>query len=347
LVTQATYPVALAFTPDGRLFYNEFTTGRIRIYAWGQTSTFAQVDVFSCGEFGLLSLAIDPEFLQNHYVYVYYIEPVESQEDIGHPVIVRFTDVDGKGEDPTIIVGDLPNTSEVCAHVGGNLHFGPDGYVYVSIGDMQVFDPNYSQDLVSPFGKILRMDKRDGTGAPDNPFVNDPGADPRVFACGLRSPFNFTFHPQSGELYSAENGLGNCDELNIIEAENDYGHPAASFPEDDPPCLERDGVTPIYLYSRPDMRPETFTSNVAPTGMRFVSADVYQSLGDAILNCEYSTGFMRRLLLAGPNLDYVADDGIVAEDCAMAATTNGDGIVYYSNWSEIRRRLLLSPLKDN
>ena len=345
LVTLANVPVALAFAPDGRLFFNELASGRIRVYALGHTSTFAQVKVFACGEYGLLGLAIDPEFQENHYVYVYYVEPVESQDYIGHPVIVRFTDVDGMGEDPTIIVGDLPNTTEVCAHVAGNLHFGPDGYLYVSIGDMEIKDPSPSPDLGSPLGKILRIDKRDGTGAPDNPFVSEPGADPRVFAYGLRNPFSFTFHPRSGKLYAAENGLGNCDELNIIEAGSDYGHPAASFTQDDPHCLERAGVRPIYLYSKPDMRPETFTSNVAPTGLQFVSADVYPSLGDALLSCEFNTGFMRRLLLVGSNLDHVASDEIVVEECALATTTDNSGIVYYSNWGEIRRLLPPSTLE--
>ena len=346
-VIRVNFPVALAFAPDGRLFYNELISGRIQVYAQEQTSTFAQVKVFACGEFGLLGLAIDPEFQENHYVYVYYIEPVADQESIGHPVIVRFTDVDGKGEDSTVIVGDLPHTTEVCAHVGGNLHFGPAGYLYVSIGDMQFWDPNQAQDLGSTRGKILRIDKSDGSAAPDNPFINEPGADPRVFAYGLRNPFSFTFHPRSGKLYAADNGLGNCDELNIIEAGNDYGHPVASFTGEDPPCLERAGVKPIYLYSEPDMRPATFGSNVAPTGVHFVSADVYPSLGDALLSCEFNTGFMRRLLLAGPNMDHVANDDIVVKDCALAMTTDPSGIVYYSGLREIRRLLPSSPMEDN
>jgi glucose/arabinose dehydrogenase len=338
-VVRATIPVALAFTPDGRLFYNELISGRIRVYDRGREYTFAQVNVFVCDEFGLLGLAVDPEFQENHYIYVYYIEPVADRDDIGHPVIVRFTDVDGEGQDPTVIVGDLPNTSAVCAHVGGNIHFGPDGYLYVSIGDMQLFNPHYAQDLGSPLGKILRIDKSDGSAALDNPFVDEPGADPRVFAYGLRNPFDFTFHPQSGKIYAPDNGLGNCDELNIIEAGNNYGHPEASFPEEDPPCLERAGVRPIYLYSKPDMRPEVFQSNVAPTGVHFVSADVYPSLGDALLSCEFNTGFMRRFLIAGPKLDHVADGSIAIQGCSLAMTTDPDGIVYYSGLREIRRLL--------
>ena len=343
LVALANFPVAMAFAPDGRLFYNELQSGNIRVLAQGETRPFAQVKVLACIEFGLLGLATDPEFQDNHYVYVYFIEPVADRDDIGHPVIVRFTDVDGKGEDPVVIVGDLPNTTEVCAHVGGNLHFGPNGYLYVSIGDMQFWDPNQAQDLGSLRGKILRINKGDGSAAPGNPFADDPGADPRVFAYGLRNTFDFTFHPQRGTLYAPDNGMGNCDELNVIEAGQDHGHPLASFAEEYPPCFERAGVRPIYLYSRPGMRPETFTSNVAPTGVHFVSAEVYPSLGEALLACEFNTGLMRRLHLAGPALDRVDDDSIVVEDCGLDITTDPQGVIYYSNLEEIRRLVPSSP----
>ena len=336
LVTRAQFPVALAFAPDGRLFYNEFLTGNIRVFEGGQTSTFAQVGIFSLGECGLLGLAIDPEFTENRYLYVYYIEPVDGRDDIGHPVIVRFTDVNGRGENPTMLVRDLPNTNPIiCGHVSGNLHFGPDGYLYFTIGEMEFKTP--AQDLGSPLGKMHRINKSDGSAAPDNPFVDKADADPRVFAYGLRNTFDFTFHPQSGRIYASENGLGNCDELNIVDAGNNYGHPQSSFVQEEPPCMERFGVKPIYLYSKPDMRPETFTSNVAPTGVHFVSGEVYPSLGDALLTCEWNTTFMRRLVLVGPGGDQVADDSIAVEDCQLDVTVDSEGIVYYSNPGEIRR----------
>ena len=336
VVTRAAFPVTLAFAPDGRLFYNEFLSGDIKIFADGQTSTFAHVDIFSLGECGLLGLAIDPEFTKTHYVYVYYVEPVDGRTDIGHPVIVRFTDVKGQGEDQTVIVGDLPNTNPIiCGHVSGNIHFSPDGYLYFIIGEMEFKTP--AQDLSSPLGKIHRIDKEAGSAAPDNPFVDVEGADPRVFAYGLRNSFDFTFSPKTGKIYATENGLGNCDELNMIEAGNNYGHPASSFEKETPPCLERAGVKPIYLYSKEGKRPEVFSSNAAPTGAHFVSASAYPSLGDALLTCEWNTGRMRRLVLGGPAQDKVLDDSIVVEDCQLDITTDRNGIVYYSNAREILR----------
>ena len=336
VVTEANFPVALAFAPDGRLFFTEFPTGNIRIYADGQTSTFAQVDILSVGQCGLIGLALDPDFAENHYVYVSYVEPVDSRDDVGHPVVMRLTEVDGQGEDATVLVGDMPNTNPAaCVHVIENLHFGPDGYLYVAIGELEYKDP--SQNLGSPLGKILRIDKMDGSGAPDNPFVNERGADPRVFAYGLRNPFDFVFHPESGRLYETENGPSNCDEINIIVAGENYGHPMSYSDAAEPPCVERAGVTPIYLPARPGARAEEWGSNVAPTGIHFVSGEVYPSLGDALLYCEHNTGFMRRLILTGPSLDRVVDDRVVVEDCYLDITTDSEGTVYYSNQREIRR----------
>ena len=336
LVAQADFPVAMAFAPDGRLFYTEFFTGRIRVYEGGQTTTFASVDIFVGQECGLLGLAIDPDFTTNGYVYVFYIEPVGSRDDVGHPVVVRFTDVDGTGQEPTPLVTDLPNTNPlVCTHVSGNLNFDPDGYLYFSIGEMEYKDP--AQDLGSPLGKMHRINKEDGSAAPDNPFADDPDADPRVYAYGLRNTFDHTFHPTNNKIYAPDNGLGNCDELNIIEAGNNYGHPMSSFEEEDPPCFDRFGTKPIYLFSKPDMRPEAFTSNVAPTGVQFVLGEVYPTLGDALLACEWNTQYMRRITLVGPELDQVVDDSIVIKDCRLDVTTDPSGIIYYSNPGEIRR----------
>ncbi len=338
LVTNASFPVAMAFAPDGRLFYNEFLSGKIMVFNDGRTSTFAELDILSLGECGLIGLAIDPDYLLNRYVYVYLIEPVLGRDDIGHPVIMRFTDVAGRGADPTVLVGDLPNTNPlVCGHVSGNLVFGPDGYLYFTVGEMEYKDP--SQDLSSPLGKIHRIDKTDGSAAQGNPFESVEDADQRIFAYGLRNTFDFTFNPETGKIYAPENGLGNCDELNIIEMEQNYGHPASSFVEERPPCLEREGVTPIYLYSRPGMSPETFTSNVAPTGVHFVSGEVYPTLGSSLLSCEWNTGYMRRLLLDGQDSDQVIDDSVVVEDCRLDITADAEGIIYYSNTGEIRRLL--------
>ena len=337
LVVSGRAVVAFDFTPDGRLFFNQ-QLGQIRwidLNAWdpaarvGDGELFAEVETYHESECGLIGLAVDPEFATNHYIYVYGTQPDPTNEKSSKARLIRYTDVDGKGEDPTVLVGDLPLTNPVtCAHIGGNIHFGPDGYLYLSIGNMQFKDT--ADDLSSPLGKILRLDKADGSAAPGNPFADDPDADPRIFAYGLRNPFDFAFHPQTGVIYSPDNGPGNCDELNIIEAGMDYGHPGSTLDVDTESCLGLGGVDPIYLFALPGTSPEEFQSNVAPAGVTFLSEGVYPGLGTGLLVCEFLTRILRYLEFEGPNLDEVARDLVLIEDCRYNVATDDEGIIYYS-----------------
>lgn len=343
-VIAASVPGKVVVAPDGRAFYTEVFKGRIRIYENGEKRTFVEFDTFAVGECGLIGLELDPDFEDNHYVYAYVVERIEGRDDVGHPVLRRFTEVDGQATEPKVIVGDLPNTNpEVCAHVGGGIAFGPDGSLYLSVGELELKTP--AQELGSPLGKVLRIRKSDGSPAPDNPFIDDADADPRVFVYGLRNPYDLAFNPQTGGLYGTENGPSNCDEINIYKAGEYYGHPE-SYTDDPVPCLERPGFPPVYLPHKPDVPPEVFGSNVAPTGMTFVSGERYPSLGDSLLYCEWNTGFMRRLVLAGEGQDRVVDDSIIVEDCKLDVTVGPHGIVYYSNAEQIRRLMPYGGLPD-
>ncbi len=326
---------ALAFAPDGRLFVTRQSGDVIIVTPDGEVlpEPFAQVDPATGQEWGLLGIAIDPEFEENRYVYIYFTQPVGSEPNQARPVLMRFTDASGEGQDSKVLIEFPMANPRVRGHVGGGLHFGPDGYLYLSIGETEMKE--LAQDLSSPFGKILRV-TRDGEAAPSNPFVGDPGADPRVYAYGLRNPFAFTFDPETGRIYLADNGPSTCDELNIVEAGQSYGWPD-SRSSDGSPCQNPGGVEPIYNYALPDKEPEDLPSNVAPTGLHFVSGEVYPTLGDGLLACEFNTKFMRRFQLAGPEKDQVIDDSVVVEDCTVAITGDGSGVIYYSNGQEVRR----------
>ena len=207
IVTAAAYPIALAFTPDGRLFFGEQETGNIRIVTKDGAllpDPFAHVDVQIGLEWGVTGLAIDPDFGQNRYIYVYYTQAVNPQapmkEIVARPQVTRFTEEQNKGVDPKVIMGDLPVTD--VAHPGynanGRIGFGLDGFLYISVGDYD--SPSFNpQDLSMPQGKLLRVNKDDGSPPPDNPFIGQAGADPRVFAYGFREPFGFAFHPGTGQ----------------------------------------------------------------------------------------------------------------------------------------------------
>ena len=334
-------PVSFEFAPDGRLFFNLRQRGEIRWFDMNQwvpdqaMSTadlsrgelFAFEDVRSRNECGLLGIALDPDFSTNHYVYVYVTQST-SNEEVAALRVVRYTDVDGQGTDRTVLVELLDTVAGVCVHVGGGLHFGPDGYLYLSIGNNE--QKERAAGLDNPLGKFLRFDKRDGSPAPDNPFIAEPGADPRIFAHGIRNTFDFAFHQETGTIYAPDNGPGNCDELNVIEAGNDYGMPdSLPRPEADT-CLGLGGVDPIYLFSLPDTEPEDFPSNVAPAGMAFLPRGPYEDLGNALLICEFLTGSMRYLEFGGPNNDEIVRDLVLIDDCRFNVGVDSEGIIYYS-----------------
>src|SRR5262249_30621294 len=139
------------------------------------------------------------------------------------------------------------------AHSGGGLAFGPDGKLYVSIGDnscCNTVDTTNAQSLATIYGKVLRLNP-DGTAPADNPFVNTPGADPRIYALGFRNQFRLTFTPD-GQLLVADVGEGTWEEVNNVTAGANYGWPNAEGPCDGigvTNCATPSSFTnPIYAY---------------------------------------------------------------------------------------------------
>jgi len=346
IVTAAAYPIALAFTPDGRLFFGEQETGNIRIVTKDGAllpDPFAHVDVQIGLEWGVTGLAIDPDFGQNRYIYVYYTQAVNPQapmkEIVARPQVTRFTEEQNKGVDPKVIMGDLPVTD--VAHPGynanGRIGFGLDGFLYISVGDYD--SPSFNpQDLSMPQGKLLRVNKDDGSPPPDNPFIGQAGADPRVFAYGFREPFGFAFHPGTGKIYGTDNTPVSCEELNIINSGANYGYPnVGQFPFAD--CRFGNHTHGIHFFSKKDTQPESFLSNTYISDLAFVSGSKYPTIGDALLVCEseLETHDLRRLTLGGESLDQVTADDIVVKDCKLDVAISPDGTIVYSNEKEIRR----------
>lgn len=194
------FPTAMATAPDGRIFVTELGTGKIRVVTptatlpWQlQAVPFATLPVVTGVEKGLLGIAVDPNFSVNSYVYVYYTAsgPINR--------VVRFTATTSNGDTvatstpPTVIVDNLPAAD---AHNGGIIHFGPDGMLYIFVGENQVAAD--AQDLNSLRGKILRVNPTNGSAPIDNPFISNANANAkRVYSLGHRNSFGFTFHPHT------------------------------------------------------------------------------------------------------------------------------------------------------
>ncbi len=339
-------PYVTAFAPDGRLFYGEQYTGVIRIVATDGVP-FAQVQVANWLDldWGLTGIAFDPDYQINHYVYVFYTEPVDPSVPTGRPKLVRFTDQNGHGADETVISDKFAVTSP--QHQGYNansrIHFGPDGFLYLSIGDYDTSDQ--AQDLSKPIGKLLRVTKEDGSAAPGNPYLNNPAADPRVFAVGFRDTFDFAFQPTNEAIYGTDNTTVSCEELNVINAGANYGWPnVGQFPYSD--CSAGTGVQAIYHFAREGTQPGDFLSFVEVSGLAFAPGDKYPTLGPSLMVCESqrsvvndqrSPGVLRHLVLGGAALNQVTSSDLIVKDCKGDVAVSPDGSIYYSNDTEIRK----------
>lgn len=320
-----TFPVSMAFAPDGRLFYSELTTGQIRVITTGGQlldQPFYQFDVMSLGDQGLFGLAFDPNFASNGYLYAYhtYQDPVTAAVSNR---IVRVTDMNGVGGDPLVIVADIPAGS---IHNGGILAIGPDAKLYATVGENSV--PNLAQDLTSKAGKVLRFNL-DGTIPSDNPF---PGSS--VYAYGLRNAFGMTFHDQTGDLWLTDNGPEFGDEVNRIVAGGNYGWPAVSG-------IARD---PAYLDPIVDM-----AHTVGPTAIIDVSAlsryaPEYQG---NLLFTDYNTGQIYLVTLVGSSRRELGGFTVIhtgGQGPLFDLKGGPDGWIYASGTDTIYRVVVTPPV---
>ena len=233
-----TAPTSMEFAPDGRLFVSQ-QGGQLRLHLAGQTSPsgtpFLTVQTTSSGERGLLSVTLDPSFMSNGYVYVYYT----ALSPTTHNRISRFKAIDadpgpaylpGNTADPNAegqgvrekVLMDL-ETLGATNHNGGAMHFGPDGKLYIAVGENAV--PSHSQTLNNRLGKMLRINP-DGTIPTDNPFYNQASGDNRaIWALGLRNPYTFAFQPGTGRMFINDVGQSSFEEVNDGVAGSNYGWP--------------------------------------------------------------------------------------------------------------------------
>lgn len=216
----------MAVAPDGRVFVNE-KSGAVRIIQNGSllAQPLVRVTVDSSGERGLGGIVLDPNFASNGHIYLYHT--VSSPTT--HNRISRYT-VSGSGvvTGSQQVILDLPTISATI-HNGGAMRFGSDGKLYVSVGDASN-SPN-SQDLSTPFGKILRINP-DGSAAAGNPFIGTANADERIWALGVRNPWGMDIQPGTGTIVAGDVGPGALprdpsvwEEVNRIERGKNYGWP--------------------------------------------------------------------------------------------------------------------------
>ena len=203
LATDLEVPWSFAFLPDGDALVTERDSGRLlRVSPSGDAKELQTLPEGGSGEGGLLGVAVSPDYREDRYVYAYYTTEEDNR-------VVRFR----IGEKPEPILTGIPVNSY---HDGGRIEFGPDGMLYISTGDAG--DSSNSQNRNSLGGKILRIEP-DGSIPTDNPFPGNP-----VYSYGHRNVEGLAWDAE-GQLYASEFGENTWDEVNRIEAGNNYGWP--------------------------------------------------------------------------------------------------------------------------
>lgn len=222
-----------------------------------ETTVFLDLtnNVTSGGEMGLLGLAFHPEYKENGYFFVDY-----TADDPRRTIISRFkVDKDdprkaNKSSETIVLEVDQPYSN----HNGGQIAFGPNGFLYIALGDGgSAGDPqNNAQDKSNLLGTILRIDIESGSPyaiPDDNPFKdNSKGYKEEIFAYGLRNPWRFSFDFKTERLWAADVGQNAYEEINIIEKGKNYGwNIKEGFHCYEAATCEDEGLTdPIYEYGR-------------------------------------------------------------------------------------------------
>ena len=310
-----TNPTAMALAPDGRIFVCQ-QGGALRVIKNGTllSTTFLTVTVDSNGERGLLGVAFDPNFVSNQLVYIYYTATTPTI----HNRISRFTasgDVAMAGSE--VILMDLNDLSTATNHNGGALHFGPDGNLYVAVGDNA--NGANAQSLMTRLGKMLRITSSGGIPA-NNPFVGQTsGANQAIWALGLRNPFTFSFQASTTRMFINDVGQNTWEEINDGIAGSNYGWPTCEGFCNPPNPNFRD---PIFAYAND-------AQTCAITGGAFYNPQVIQFPSNYVGNyffADFCGGWIKKL---DPSNGNAVSDFATGISSPVDLKVSSDGFLYY------------------
>ena len=339
LVATVPKPTALAFTPDGRLLIAS-QDGSLYVHQNGAllptpALTFPPELICTNSERGLVGVAVDPDFVNTHYIYLFYTfrngAPVcDATNQLPKNRVSRFVlppssvvDLDSE----MILVNNLP--SPVGNRNGGDLQFGRDGFLYISVGDGGV--PSVARDEHVLAGKILRMTRAGGI-PPTNPFQGPgtlrcsqtggttPGNRCReTFSWGLRNPWRIAFDPNAAGTVFRINDVGQLqrDEINNGQAGADYGWNCREGSVVNPggcAAAPPDLVNPIFDYARAAPVPGTTAQNCnALTGGAFVPNGLWPGFDGVYLFGDFVCRWMFKLSPTAPHTaaDFATDIGRV------------------------------------
>lgn len=331
------YPWGLEFLPDGRMIVTE-RAGRMRLIGPGGSMSEPLAglpDVDVRGQGGLLDVALSPDFDEDRLIYWSYAQPRES----GNATAVargRLAEGAGAALTDVEVIWEQAPAMVSGQHYGSRLVFAADGTLFITTGERSIRDGRkQAQALDSTLGKIVRI-APDGEAPSDNPFVNRDGARPEIWSLGHRNIQGATIRPGTDQLWAIEHGPRGGDELNLIEAGQNYGWPTITYGLEYSGAEVGDGLTraqgmeqPVYYWD----------PVIAPSGIAFYDSELFPAWRGSLFVAAMKPAHLARLTLSGDRV--VGEERLLADlgERIRDVKVGPDGAIYVIT-DEIDGRIL-------
>lgn len=328
------HPWGLAFLPDGRMLVTE-RNGNLRVVTPdGQVSdpVLGLPEVAARGQGGLLDVILHPDYGSNGWLYLSFSR--SGQKGTGTAIARARLDDTGLRDVATIFVAE--NEASGGRHFGSRMAFGPDGKLYVSVGDRGQDDK--AQNLTNHNGTVLRLND-DGSVPSDNPFVGQANALPSTFSYGHRNPQGMAVHPIRGEVWVHEHGPQGGDEINLLKAGANYGWPLVTFGRSYSGFPIGEGT------SAPGLEPPLYhwTPSIAPSGMAFYTGAAFPGWKDNLFVGSLKFQYLARVVLDGSRV--VTEERLLEDQFGRIRDVRQgpDGLLYVLTDEDDGRLVRLQP----
>lgn len=288
VVPELNTPWGMAFLPDNSLLITEKSGELIHFKNGIKTLIQGLPEVYVRGQGGLMGIKLHPNYETNGWIYFAYAS-AEGEGEGGNTAIMRAKLQDNTLVEKQLLYKATPN-SKRGQHFGSRIEFDNDGYLYFSIGERGDHDVN-PQDITRDCGKIYRLHD-DGRIPTDNPFFNTENAKKAIFSYGHRNPQGLIKNPATGDLWEHEHGPQGGDEINIVQKGKNFGWPVISY------GINYNGTTLTEFTKKEGMEQPLFywIPSIAPSGMTFVTSDIYPDWKGNLLVGSLKFEYLERLV---------------------------------------------------
>lgn len=330
------FVTSIVHVPDGRVFLTE-KDGRVWVVnvdgSVQPEPMLVLEDTSIPNENGLQSLVLDPNFVDNHYFYIYYTRLPAPGQPFAN-LLIRYTERDGIAEDPVEMLEIPIPREDGNNHNGGRMRFDEQGFLYLSVGDLQsIFS---AQDRSSMLGKIHRFSLAGDTLVPAR---GNPQPGNSMWALGLRNVFAFTFDPLTGRLIATENGPFCDDEINLILPGQNYGWGLVEYNDD---------------YCRNNLRfagaqqpLARFEQTIGITGVMIYDGALFPDWYGDLFFCNWNFRELRKYEFNEARTAFVGDytpvPSIEGASCSIDIVQAPDDTILYSNLLGVYR---IAPIED-